>query len=373
MIKSDSILIVDDEPDVFDVLEGILFKEGYQLHYASNGFEVFKFLESTLPDLILLDVMMPDCDGMDICRKIKQIPEWNAIPIIMITALSSKETLAQCLEAGAEDFIGKPVSALEVRARVRSMLHLKKQHDELEKSRQKLEKLLQLREDMAYAVIHDLRNPVVVIGLACELLTLTNLTEKQSQKVNQIAFSAQKLNHQLNSLLLMAKLESGKELLNPKPVNLSVMLQEVVNEFEAQTLKKAINLTATIPEAKRLVMADPDLMKRVLENLLNNAIKFSPTNGYVSMEVEYPVETNTVKVYVRDLGSGVKDELKQSIFQKYEIGQRFEGIAQTGLGLAFCKMVIDAHQGSLSITDNQPQGAIFTLELNVELQSVFPA
>ncbi|MFM6205762.1 sensor histidine kinase, partial [Planktothrix sp.] len=137
--------------------------------------------------------------------------------------------------------------------------------------------------------------------------------------------------------------------------------------------KKAINLTATIPEAKRLVMADPDLIKRVLENLLNNAIKFSPTNGYVSMEVEYPVETNTVKVYVRDLGSGVKDELKQSIFQKYEIGQRFEGIAQTGLGLAFCKMVIDAHQGSLSITDNQPQGAIFTLELNVELQSVFPA
>ncbi|MBD2484348.1 MULTISPECIES: hybrid sensor histidine kinase/response regulator [Planktothrix] len=370
MIKSDSILIVDDEPDVFDVLEGILFREGYQLHYASSGFEVFKFLEWGKPDLILLDVMMPDCDGMDICRQIKQIPEWNSIPIIMITALNSKETLAQCLEAGAEDFIGKPVSALEVRARVRSMLRLKKQHDELEKSRQKLEHLLQLREDMAYAVIHDLRNPVVAITLACELLTLTDLTEKQSQKVEQIAISGKHLNNLINSLLLMAKLESGKALLNPQLVNLSAMVQEVVNEFEAQTIKKKINLTATIPEAKRLVMADPDLIKRVLENLLNNAIKFSPTNSWVSMEVEYPPDANIVKVYIRDSGRGVKDELKQSIFQKYEIGQRFEGVNQTGLGLAFCKMVIDAHQGCLSLTDNQPKGSIFTLELNTEYHSL---
>ncbi len=370
MIKPDSILIVDDEPDVFDVLEGILFREGYQLHYASNGLEAFKFLASSLPDLILLDVMMPDCDGMDICRQIKQIPELNPIPIIMITALNSKETLAQCLEAGAEDFIGKPMSALEVRARVRSMLRLKKQHDQLETSHQKLEQLLQLREDMAYAVIHDLRNPVVAIGLACELLNLTSLTEKQAQKVHQIASSGQQLNNLINSLLLMAKLESGKELLNPQPVNLSVMLQDVVNEFEGQTVKKKIILTATIPEAKRLVIADPDLIKRVLENLLNNAIKFSPSNSLISMEVEYPVDINTVKVHVRDAGRGVKDEIKQHIFQKYEIGQRFEGVNQTGLGLAFCKMVIDAHQGCLSIADNQPQGAIFTLELKAENQPI---
>ncbi|HEY9863309.1 MAG TPA: hybrid sensor histidine kinase/response regulator [Candidatus Obscuribacterales bacterium] len=366
MIKSDSILIVDDEPDVFDVFEGILFREGYQLHYASNGCEVFKFLESSLPDLILLDVMMPDSNGMDICRKIKQIPEWKPIPIIMITALNSKETLAQCLEAGAEDFIGKPVSALEVRARVRSMLRLKKQHDELEKSQQKLEQLLQLREDMAYSIVHDLRNPVFVISLSCELLTLTDLTEKQAHKVHQIAHSGKQLNNLINSLLLMAKLESGKELLNPKPVNLSLIVETVINEFEAQIIKKEIKITAKLPTEKRLVVADADLIKRVIENLLDNGIKFSPSNSEILIEVEYPVNTNTAKVHVQDSGKGVKDELKESIFKKYETGQRFEDVAQTGLGLAFCKMVIDAHSGCLSIRDNQPQGSIFTIELKAE-------
>lgn len=366
MIKSDSILIVDDEPDVFDVFEGILFREGYQLHYASNGFEVFKFLESSLPDLILLDVMMPDIDGVDICRKIKQIPAWQPIPIIMITALNSKETLAQCLEAGAEDFIGKPVSALEVRARVRSMLRLKKQHDQLEKSQQKLEQLLQLREDMTYTIIHDLRNPIFVISLTCELLNLTNLTEKQSQKINQIATSGQQLNKLIDSLLLMAKLESGKELLNPKAVNLSLMVEAVVDEFEAQVIKKKIKINTIIPQVQRFVIADYDLIKRVLENLLDNGIKFSPSNSEILIEVEYPIDQNTVKVHFQDSGNGVKDELKQSIFKKYETGQRFEGVAQTGLGLAFCKMVIDAHHGCLSITDNQPKGSIFTIELKAK-------
>ena len=166
MNTKNPILIIDDEPDVFDVLEGILFKEGHQLNYAPNGVEAIKFLESSLPDLIILDLMIPDCDGIEICRQIKQVPEWEHIPIIIITALNSKETLAQCLDAGADDFIGKPVTSVEVRARVRAMLRLKKQYDQLEKSNRKLEQLLQLREDMAHAVIHDLRTPINgVLGL----------------------------------------------------------------------------------------------------------------------------------------------------------------------------------------------------------------
>ncbi len=127
-----SILIVDDEPDNFDVIETLLSVQGYQLYYASNGQEALSVLDTVNPDLILLDVMMPGLNGIDVCKKIKADLQWKIVPVIMVTALSSKEDLALCLEAGADDFISKPVNRLELCARVKSMLRIKQQHDTIQ-------------------------------------------------------------------------------------------------------------------------------------------------------------------------------------------------------------------------------------------------
>lgn len=116
-----SILVVDDEPDNFDVIEAFLSDRDYQLHYAWNGLEALKSLHVFQPDVILLDVMMPELDGITTCQKIKAMPEWKSVPIIMVTALSDKEDLARCIQAGADDFISKPVNSTELRARVQSM------------------------------------------------------------------------------------------------------------------------------------------------------------------------------------------------------------------------------------------------------------
>ncbi len=126
-----SILIVDDEPDNFDAIEALLPNESYQLHYASNGENAIAALDKFDPDVILLDVMMPGINGIDVCKRIKLMSKWQAVPIIMVTALSSKEDLARCLAAGANDFLSKPLHGLELRARVNSMLRIKKQHDRL--------------------------------------------------------------------------------------------------------------------------------------------------------------------------------------------------------------------------------------------------
>lgn len=127
-----SILIVDDEPDNFDVIETLLSVQGYHLYYASNGQEALSVLDTVNPDLILLDVMMPGLNGIDVCKKIKADLQWKIVPVIMVTALSSKEDLALCLEAGADDFISKPVNRLELCARVKSMLRIKQQHDTIQ-------------------------------------------------------------------------------------------------------------------------------------------------------------------------------------------------------------------------------------------------
>ncbi len=131
-MSSYSILIVDDEPDNFDVIEALLPSENYELHYANCGEDAIASLEKFDPDVILLDVMMPGLNGIEVCKQIKLMSEWQAVPIIMVTALSGKEDLARCLAAGADDFVNKPVNGLELRARVNSMLRIKKQHDRIQ-------------------------------------------------------------------------------------------------------------------------------------------------------------------------------------------------------------------------------------------------
>ncbi len=144
-MKKPSILIVDDEPDNFDVIEALLSKQNYQLYYVASGQEAIETLETFQPDLILLDVMMPGMDGIEVCRRIKAMPRWEAVPIIVVTALTSKKDLAQCLTAGADDFISKPVNRLELAARVRSMLRIRQQYQRLATFNTRLEAIVQQR------------------------------------------------------------------------------------------------------------------------------------------------------------------------------------------------------------------------------------
>ena len=152
-MKKPSILVVDDEPDNFDVIETLLStsedfeqeNQDYNLHYAANGKDAISSLEIFQPDLILLDVMMPDMDGIEVCRRIKAMPQWSAVPIIVVTALTTKKDLAQCLFAGADDFISKPVNRLELTARVRSMIRIHQQYQQLATFNTQLEAMVQSR------------------------------------------------------------------------------------------------------------------------------------------------------------------------------------------------------------------------------------
>ena len=130
-MNTPSILVIDDEPDNFDVIEAFLDAEDYMLYYVADGNDAINQLDLLEPDLILLDVMMPNIDGIEVCHLIKNKPEWEFVPIIIVTALSSKKDIARCLEAGADEFISKPVNGLELRARVRSMLRIKQLHDRI--------------------------------------------------------------------------------------------------------------------------------------------------------------------------------------------------------------------------------------------------
>jgi len=359
-----SILVVDDELENFDILEGMLLHQGYHLHYAANGIQALNFLETHQPDIILLDVMMPEIDGIDLCRRIKLNRLWCHIPIVMVTSLNSKEDLAKCLNAGANDFLSKPVTSVELCARVGSMLRIKQQHDNLQQ-------LLQVREDVVSMIVHDLRNPLSSIIILIELLRIEDsLSENVQKKVDKIELAAHQLQLQIDSLLFIAKLESGKMVLNLSEVDLRPLCISALSNFEEIAAQKSITLVSRLPAAGGSVQVDVHIFRRILDNLLSNSIKFSPSSSKITLQAHYLKDGGAV-IQVIDNGPGVSEELKHCIFEKYEIGTLMKDVSQTGLGLAFVKMAIEAHNGTINVENNTPRGTTFTLELPGQKSSHF--
>ncbi|MBD2187027.1 EAL domain-containing protein [Pseudanabaena mucicola] len=186
-----SILVVDDEPDNFDVIETLLSNsedvdqdnQDYHLHYAANGRDAIESLDVFQPDLILLDVMMPEMDGIEVCKRIKAIPKWSPVPIIMVTALTTKKDLAQCLFAGADDFISKPVNRLEMMARVKSMIRIHQQYKQLAEFNTKLESMVQDRTAQLQIMISE----DALTKLPSRAYLLHNLADRLKQGDSSLA------------------------------------------------------------------------------------------------------------------------------------------------------------------------------------------
>lgn len=360
-----TILVIDDEPDNFDVLEALLHGENYSLHYASSGQNVFSRLARITPDVLLLDVMMPDVDGLTICRQIRADANWHTLPIIMVTALTDKEDLADCLAAGANDFISKPVNRLEMQARIRSMLRIKQQYDDLQA-------LLHLQEDMMNMVVHDLRNPLTVVALGAGMLQMPNLKpEVQQQKVEQINVSVQRLQSLIDSILLMAKLQTGKLSLDYSPVDLQDYCTAAIQDFQTIAKEYSVHLSIDFDEssAPLTLHLDQTLFRRILDNLISNALKFSSPDNAVTLRV-YGDDRGNTFLALQDEGPGVDPKLQNQIFERYEVGQSVQHVSQLGLGLAFCKMATEAHGGTISVTNNATRGSTFTVCIPSQMNQV---
>ncbi len=358
-----TILIVDDDAIVRDTLQALLFKEGYHLAFATSGQDALTRLKDINPDVILLDVMMPGMDGFEVCQKLKTDKKWQHIPIILVTALDSKEDLVSGLEAGADDFLSKPVNGLELRARVRSMLRIKQQFDALQT-------MLDLREDLSYMIVHDMKNPIMsIMGFSRYLLKIGNVSAEQVEDIEKIYAQAQRLHSFANDLLLAAKMEAGRLILSQENINVVPLIAEVQNNHRVIARSKNITIALELPETSQQIFVDRNLTQRVLDNLMSNALKYSPANSTIIMRAEYLTSTSegtdpTVRIQVLDEGPGIPEEYRNRIFDKFEVvASKERGPSQVGIGLAFCKMVVDAHQGQISVANNQPKGAIFTVEL----------
>ena len=354
-----TILIVDDEEINVKLIKGMLAKENYNLIGVYSGQEALSMLVSENPDLILLDVMMPEMDGFETCRKIKENKKTRIIPILMVTALNEKKHRLMALESGADDFLSKPVGRTELIIRVKSLLRIKKYHDELHESLEEisqkndeLRKLENFRDGLVHMIVHDLNNPLSSISGNIELLLWDklNLSETQITAAEGCLGSCNDLKEMIKQLLDINKLENEKLQLNKETTDLEPLIIDVMNQLTKKAEDKQISINLVNTNGVPSIQIDENLIKRVMLNLIDNGIRHTPSGGRIDVMAESVNNKNNVCISVIDTGFGLDPAYHQKIFNKFEqVEMKNKGVAvgSAGLGLAFCKLAVEAHGGNI--------------------------
>jgi signal transduction histidine kinase len=366
------ILIVDDEEKNIKLLKGILYSQNYKFYEALNGEEALALVYNIGPDLILLDVMMPGISGFEVCQNLKQDEKTKSIPIVMVTALREKEHRLKALESGADDFLSKPVDNTEVVIRVRSLLRIKSYHDEIAAKNDHLLELEKIKDGLIHMIIHDLRNPLWAVLGYLELLLLDKqqFNQNQTKHLESSIGCCQELKEMVDSLLDIYKMEEGQMKLNIEKADLEELIDASIQPFLIQATKKQIALSYDHSDRKLSIQVDPRIVKRVLANLINNAIRHTPSGGKIKIATGSYQNNGNLYVEVKDTGNGIAPAYHQKIFDKFEqVKLQKSGISvgSSGLGLAFCKLAVEAHGGRIWVeSKGEGKGADFQFTLPVK-------
>jgi signal transduction histidine kinase len=359
-----NILVVDDTIENLRLLATILGDRGYDVRPVTNGRQALLAVERDPPDLILLDINMPEMDGYEVCVRLKQRPAVKDIPVIFLTALSETADKVRAFEAGGVDYITKPFHIEEVLARVKTHLALRRAQVELTRSYQRLGDLERLRDDLVHMVVHDMRTPLMVLLMELSRLKvgahrLLGVTPVELETCTEAATD---LNRMTNDLLDVSRLEAGRLPLERSAADLVRIADDVRATILSLDRERTIEMHAPGPV---LVSCDPTLIRRVLENIVANGIKHTPAGSPLRISVT-PGDT-LVRVSVEDQGPGVPADARERIFEKFgTVTTRNNSYYHSaGLGLAFCKLAIEAHGGTIGVTPAQPRGSVFWFELPV--------
>jgi len=370
MIQDDQkskLLIVDDIPSNIQILSEAM-KNQYQIVFATNGQKALDIARSDQPpDLILLDIMLPDINGYIVCSQLKEDARTRDIPVIFITAKSHETDETKGFECGGVDYIIKPFSLPIVKARVQTHIELKKKRDMLKNISTRLEQVNQMKNKFLGIAAHDLRSPLGSVRGFSRLLIeeLSEIISKDQLEFLDIIYKQS--NHMLalvNDLLDVAVIESGKLDLRFQTGNLVEMVQNRIRLFQHALKKKDIQVTANY-ESIPFIAFDKTRIAQVMDNLLSNAIKFSPQNATITVNVS--IIQDNIRIEVMDEGIGIPEKHLPHIFgafQKFR-NKQSESEKSTGLGLSIVKRIIDAHGGSIHVESEANKGTTMAFFLPI--------
>lgn len=361
------VLVVDDSEFELQLVDFILQEKNYQTVLAGNGTDALIILETLTPDLILLDIMLPDFDGFEVCKKLKTIDKLKDIPVIFFTSLSNIDDIVKGFEAGGVDYVTKPFNTDELLVRIKTHLDLINSKRKIELQARELSQANALKDKMFSVISHDLRSPVSSIKLALDFISkglvkptdeLFNETIKGLVKTTDEAYIL------LENLLGWAKSQSNILTVYPESLDLKLLASSIAGLLKLTSENKKISIENNIPEGIT-VFADMQMIQSVLRNLLSNALKFTPENGSIEMNA---LEMNTeVIISIKDSGVGISEPSLKRIFDQDQpvktLGTNKE--SGSGLGLILCKDFVEKNGGRIWVESEKGKGSTFSFTVPV--------
>lgn len=363
------ILIVDDVMSNVLLLKVLLTNEKFAIATASNGRQALEQVEKENPDLVLLDVMMPDMSGFEVAQHLKSNPNTADIPIIFLTALNSTADIVKGFQVGANDFISKPFNKEELIIRVTHQISLVADKRLILSKTEELQRTIAGRDKLYSVIAHDLRSPMGSIKMVLNMLILNLPSEKIGAEMYELLTMANQTTEDvfslLDNLLKWTKSQIGKLNVVYQDVDLVEVTDGVIEIFSMVASLKKIRIREMKPE-KMMVNADIDMLKTVVRNLLSNAIKFSKENSEVLVKME-EVDGMAV-VSVQDYGCGISEEGQKKLLHTDTHFSTFgtnneEG---SGLGLLLCKDFVVKNGCKLWFTSKEGEGSIFSFSIPVK-------
>lgn len=356
--RAPTVMVVDDEPANVQLMAALLAEGGYDVLPATNGAEALEITAIRKPDLALFDLKMPGMDGVQLCRRFRETPELAAVPVIFVTGVADEDELVRCFEAGAVDFLIKPIRIAELLQRVRTHLELKFSRDRL---------ILKARDcdSLTAMVAHDLKSPLASIRFSVQMLAEEPLL-KEERLQDLLAALVDSTDHTLafiDDFLNRNAAANTVDLDAFKPFAVKEMLQQVVERYDYYGSEKKIRVELD-PAEPAEAFGDVLAAEHVVENLLSNALKFAPPGSRVRVVLESG-NPGSVRIRVLDRGPGIDESDRKRLFLRYVrlTARPTSGESSTGLGLSIAKQLADAMHGSLSYEPREDGGSAFIFEL----------
>lgn len=362
-VPAADILVVDDTPANLRLLAEILRADGHTVRPVRSGARAIQAARLRKPDVMLIDITMPEMNGYELCTVLKQDQTLESIPIIFVSGRIDSIDKVRAFESGGIDYITKPIDAAEVRARVGTHVRLSRcraqiasQATQLEESLTRLRELESLRDDLTHMLVHDLRAPICAIVAFAELIRRDgNLNAQTLDDFSNLEMSAARLARLVDDILDVSRLEASRF-----PVKLAEHDCIRVVEGVLASLAAGRRVELVRREGATHVTTDADILARVILNLLDNALKLTPPTEKVRVLIE--PSDDIVRIGIEDHGPGIAPEEQAEIFEKFRSSGDQGGRRASGLGLTFCKMAMDVLDGTIVIDSEQGRGSTFWLE-----------